>query len=129
MRVRALLLSLALSSGTAVVVPAGTAAAAPVRAERERPAVVEKRVIGRSVQGRPIVAWRLGRPGKRRVVLISSMHGNEPHTRQILWSLRDGRRLKGVDLWVVPTYNPDGIARRTRHNARGVDLNLSLIHI
>ena len=89
----------------------------------ERPAVVEKRTIGHSVRGRPIMAYRLGEPGKRRIVLISTMHGNEPHTRLILQSLRDGRPIRGVDLWVIPTYNPDGLARRTRRNARGVDLN------
>ena len=89
-----------------------------------RPAVIERRVIGRSVQGRPIVAWHLGEPGKRRIVLISSMHGNEHATTQILAALRDGRRhVRGIDLWVVPTYNPDGVARRTRRNAHGVDLN------
>ncbi|QIK74146.1 M14 family zinc carboxypeptidase [Nocardioides piscis] len=86
-------------------------------------AVVERAVIGTSVAGRPIRAWRLGEPGRRRVVLVSTMHGNEPHTRQILTSLRDGRRIRGIDLWVVPTYNPDGLARHTRRNARGVDLN------
>ncbi|PUA79432.1 M14 family zinc carboxypeptidase [Nocardioides currus] len=95
----------------------------------ERPsAVVERRVIGTSAAGRPIRAWRLGEPGKRRVVLISTMHGNEPHTRQILTSLRDGRPIRGIDLWVVPTYNPDGLARHTRRNARGVDLNRNYPH-
>ena len=89
----------------------------------DRPAVVEARTIGHSVKGRPIRAWRLGEPGKRRIVLVSTMHGNEPHTRGILASLRDGRAIRGVDLWVIPTYNPDGLARGTRRNARGVDLN------
>lgn len=90
----------------------------------DRPsAVVERRVIGTSVGGRPIRAWRLGEPGKKRIVLISTMHGNEPHTRQILTSLRDGRPIRGIDLWVIPTYNPDGLARHSRRNARGVDLN------
>ena len=56
-------------------------------------------------------------------MLVSTMHGNEPHTRRILETLRDGRALRGVDLWVIPTYNPDGLARGTRRNARGVDLN------
>lgn len=88
-----------------------------------RPAVVEVRTLGRSVDGRPIRAWRLGEPGTRPVVLVSTMHGDEPHTRAILESLRDGRPLRGIDLWVVPTYNPDGLARGTRRNARGVDLN------
>jgi murein peptide amidase A len=89
----------------------------------DRPAVVEVRTIGHSVKGRPIRAWRLGEPGKRPIVLVSTMHGNEPHTRWILESLRDGRAIQGIDLWVVPTYNPDGLARGSRRNARGVDLN------
>lgn len=94
----------------------------------ERPAVVEARTIGHSVKGRPIRAWRLGEPGKRRIVLVSTMHGDEPHTRAILETLRDGRAIRGVDLWVVPTYNPDGLARGTRRNARGVDLNRNFPH-
>ncbi len=57
------------------------------------------------------------------MVLFSTMHGNERRTHTILESLRDGRAIRGVDLWVVPTYNPDGYARGTRRNAHGVDLN------
>ncbi len=116
---------------TTLVVPGAASAPAQSPAQTSydaRPAVVEKRTIGRSVRGRPIRAWRLGEPGKRRVVLISTMHGNEPHTRRILESLRDGRAIRGVDLWVVPTYNPDGLARGTRRNARGVDLNRNFPH-
>ena len=96
-------------------------------ADRPR-AVVEHRVIGRSVPGRPLHAWRLGEPGRRRVVLLSTMHGNEPHTRQILTSLRDGRPIRGIDLWVVPVVNPDGLARHSRRNAHGVDLNRNFPH-
>ena len=108
----ALLLTLAL------VAPFAPASAAP-----ETSPVLERRVIGQSVQGRDIVAWHLGEPGTPTYVLISTMHGNEPHTRQILTSLRDGRPIRGIDLWVIPTYNPDGLARHSRRNARGVDLN------
>ncbi|HQR25605.1 MAG TPA: DUF2817 domain-containing protein [Nocardioides sp.] len=86
-------------------------------------AVVERRVIGHSVKGRPIVAYRLGEPGKRVMMLIATLHGNEAAPRQILRSLVEGRPVHGIDLWVVPTYNPDGLARHTRKNARGVDLN------
>ena len=102
--------------------PALTSTAAYVDEGPPR-AAVERRVIGHSVAGRPIRAWRLGEPGRRRIVMISTMHGNEPHTRQILTSLRDGARIRGIDLWVIPTYNPDGLARHSRRNARGVDLN------
>lgn len=135
-------LLVALLAGTALLLPAGTATALPVLpvtdgaatapaatasgaqpVVRRRPAVIGRRLLGRSVQGRKIFAWRLGERGKRRIVMIASMHGDEPHTRQILWALRDGRPIRGIDLWVVPAYNPDGLARRTRGNARGVDLN------
>lgn len=116
---------------TAVLVAVGlavptAAVAAPV--SEGRPAVVEARTIGHSVKGRPIRTWRLGEPGRRRIVLVSTMHGDEPHTRAILETLRDGRAIRGVDLWVVPTYNPDGLARGTRRNARGVDLNRNFPH-
>lgn len=108
----------ALVAGSLIAAPA-YAGPAPV----ERPAVIERLVIGRSVQGRPIAAWHLGQPGKRRVLLISAMHGDEGKPRQILGALRDGSPIRGIDLWVVPVYNPDGLALGTRKNARGVDLN------
>lgn len=94
-------------------------------AAERRPAVVGVQVIGRSVKGRPIRAYHLGeqRADLPTVVLVSTMHGDERHTRHILTGLRDGAPVRGIDLWVVPVYNPDGYARDTRHNARGVDLN------
>ena len=101
--------------------PRSLAQAASVRAAPD--AVVERRLIGRSVQKRPIYAYRLGRPGKPVVMLIATMHGNEAAPRQILRSLVGGAEVRGIDLWVVPTYNPDGLAAHTRRNARGVDLN------
>ncbi|WP_193612137.1 M14 family zinc carboxypeptidase [Nocardioides lijunqiniae] len=108
--------------------PAGSvsSAAAASAPAAGRPAVVGRRVLGTSVRGRKIVAWRLGEPAGprvRTVVLISTMHGNEPATRRILESLRDGAPVEGINLWVIPTYNPDGLARGTRKNAHGVDLN------
>jgi murein peptide amidase A len=103
-------------------------ASSPARAraaavETAHGAVIGQRVIGHSVRGRAIRAWHLGERGRPRVLLVSTMHGNEAATRQILGSLRDGARIQGLDLWVLPTYNPDGVARHTRKNAHGVDLN------
>ncbi|MBO0811356.1 MAG: hypothetical protein J2P23_04835 [Microlunatus sp.] len=90
-----------------------------------RPAVIGEQVIGHSVQGRPIKAWHLGQQGAgiTTVVLIAQMHGDEQAPADILTSLRDGDPVNGVNLWVVPTYNPDGHANDARQNAHGVDLN------
>lgn len=86
--------------------------------------VVESRVIGHSVRGRAIRAYRVGDPtSANRVVVMATLHGDEPATRRILTALRDGRPVRGVDLWLIPVANPDGLARHTRKNAHGVDLN------
>jgi protein MpaA len=100
-------------------VPLTAQAAVPAK-----PAVVETKVIGHSVKGRPIVAYRLGQPtSTRKVVIMAGMHGDEPGPSRILYRLRDGRPIKGADIWIIPVYNPDGRARDTRQNADGVDLN------
>ncbi|KAA1374623.1 DUF2817 domain-containing protein [Aeromicrobium fastidiosum] len=97
---------------------------APATAATERPAVVEKRVIGHSVKGRDIVAWRLGDPtSSTKVLLLAAMHGDEKGSVTTLRTLRDGRPIKGADIWVVPVVNPDGYASNRRQNAHGVDLN------
>jgi hypothetical protein len=89
-----------------------------------KPAVVQVRVIGHTVKGRAIVAYRLGQPSSpTKVVFMAGMHGDEQGPARILYQLRDGRPIKGADIWVVPVYNPDGRARHTRQNADGVDLN------
>ena len=108
---------------TALPATGGVPAAGAI-ALAERPAVVEHRVIGHTVKGRAIHAWRVGDPdARRKVVALAAMHGDEQAPRRILRSLRDGRAITGVDLWLVPTVNPDGVARGTRKNAHGVDLN------
>ncbi len=87
-------------------------------------AVVEHRIIGHTVKGRGIVAWRVGQPSARRkVVVLAAMHGNETGPSRILKNLLNGRRIRGADIWLVPQYNRDGVIRRTRQNAHGVDLN------
>ena len=93
-------------------------------AAKARPAVVEKRVIGHTVKGDAIVAWRLGQPtATRKVVVLAAMHGNEKGPSRILGNLRDGKPVTGADIWVIPHYNRDGEAENTRKNAHGVDLN------
>lgn len=111
--------------GTLLASLALVVAFAPAPPAAAEPTVIDKVVIGRSVQDRPIVAYHLGKPGRKvpTVVLIATMHGNEAAPRQILQALVKGEPVRRLDLWVVPTYNPDGLAAGTRKNARGVDLN------
>lgn len=120
MRLGILLTGAAVAAGLLTAVPTSADARRP---PEERPAVVEKRVIGHSVRGRPISAYHLGEHGYPKVVLISTMHGDESRTRQILATLRDGKPIHRLNLWVLPVYNPDGLASGTRKNARDVDLN------
>ena len=103
--------------------PAVRAAALHAVLPRTGGAVIGRQVIGHSVDGRAIWAWHLGRPGAPKAVAMAVMHGNETDPRQILLALKDGPPITGVDLWVIPTYNPDGLAAHTRANAHGVDLN------
>lgn len=81
-------------------------------------------VLGRSEQGRPIIAWETGDPnGKRRVLVVGCIHGNETAGIAIADAVTHARAPAGTDVWVVPDLNPDGVAASTRQNARGVDLN------
>ncbi len=80
-------------------------------------------VIGHSAQGRAIAATRVGDPrAPVRALVVGDVHGNEPAGEAIVARLAR-ERPAGVALWLVRTANPDGRARGTRQNARGVDLN------
>ena len=87
------------------------------------PHVIESRVIGTSVLGRPIIADRMGTPGGRVVLLIGMIHGDETKGSLITQLLRTMPTPVGIDLWLIDTMNPDGFAAGTRGNANGVDLN------
>ena len=88
----------------------------------------EIRILGTSVLGRPIQAFRFGTPGGRVVVVVGSIHGNEQAGHQIARYLQDAAVIPGgVDLWVIDTVNPDGVFRSTRTNANGVDLNRNFV--
>ena len=81
-------------------------------------------MLGRSEQGRPIIAWEAGDPNaKRRVLVVGCIHGNEPAGIAIADAVTHASVPAGTDVWVIPDLNPDGVAANTRQNARGVDLN------
>lgn len=85
--------------------------------------------IGRSVEGRVIEAMTLG-SGARRVLIIGGIHGDETegsrHVEALVAGLREAQgagELDAFTLMVIRDGNPDGRARGTRANTRGVDLN------
>jgi murein DD-endopeptidase MepM/ murein hydrolase activator NlpD len=113
--------SLPLSSATPSVLDQVTPTATPEKVARQ--------VIGRSVQGRSIAAYRIGQ-GPIKVVLIGDIHGQfEANTyelaRQLLahFQASPGQVPGNVSLWIIPTMNPDGLATGHRWNANDVDLN------
>jgi len=80
-------------------------------------------VLGRSVDGRAIVAYQVGdKDSPHSELVIGCIHGNEPAGIAIA-KLLERSSTQGVNLWVVPVLNPDGEAAATRGNAHGVDLN------
>jgi protein MpaA len=117
-----IVLALAALAGCRVSPPAP-----PAPRPAPEPVVVERELVGRSVEGRPIEALTMG-DGPVTVLVIASIHGDESAgtwlVRTLVERLEDrptwlrGRRLVAVDV-----VNPDGVAAGTRHNARDVDLN------
>lgn len=80
-------------------------------------------VIGRSVEGRAIEVIRRGDPDGVRVLAIGSIHGTEPAGVEVIRELATIAVPEGIELWLIPTGNPDGLAAGVRQNAAGVDLN------
>ena len=84
---------------------------------------------GASVQDRPIAVVRRGpQDAPRRVLVVGSVHGDEPGGRQVTAALLRRTPPDGVAVYVVHDLNPDGSRRGTRTNARGVDLNRNFPH-
>ena len=92
--------------------------------------------IGTSVQGRAIdVIHRVDIPGARLavddpnrvvVLVVGVIHGDEQAGLEVIKELRamlPSEIPANVDLWLLPTINPDGVAPNQRHNANQVDLN------
>lgn len=85
------------------------------------------RTVGHSLEHRPILVRTLGR-GPRRVLWVGGIHGNEREsaltTRELPAAFLTTPGLADrVTLTLVEDLNPDGSARHTRENARGIDLN------
>jgi protein MpaA len=88
---------------------------------------IQRQTVGRSVQNRPIESIVLGQSYDVTLVL-AAIHGNEPAGVRLAERLaehlqRHAELLQGRKVVILPVANPDGIARGTRFNANGVDLN------
>lgn len=80
-------------------------------------------VVGRSQSDRAIRAYRAGEPGKPVVVVMATMHGEEDFGQYVAYGLMEGRKITGIDLWILPVVNPDGLAHDRRWVNGHVDLN------
>jgi murein peptide amidase A len=83
-------------------------------------AVPSAEQLGRSWEGRPIDVVHVRGEGPR-IVVVGCIHGDECEGIEVTRLLE--RSAATADLWLVHQLNPDGFARRSRFNARGVDLN------
>jgi len=91
------------------------------------PPAIETFIVGRSVEGRPIECVVVGEQGDA-LLIVASIHGNEsrgtPLVRRLLKELETrGDLVNSRRIIVIPEANPDGMMRRSRYNARGIDLN------
>ncbi|MGH2924054.1 MAG: M14 family zinc carboxypeptidase, partial [Solirubrobacterales bacterium] len=109
------------------VVAALAAATSPAQAPEPVPSPF---TAGHSVDGRAIVAERIGDPAAERVALaVGVIHGDERAGVRVLSALRAREdRLDGVQVWLLRSLNPDGEERDARKNAHGVDLNRNFPH-
>jgi predicted deacylase len=84
--------------------------------------------IGTSSQGRAINAYYFG-SGTTTILYTGAIHGSEASTKSLMDRWIQDLEAKArtipahMSIVVVPTINPDGIARGTRTNANNVDLN------
>ncbi|HVV15576.1 MAG TPA: M14 family zinc carboxypeptidase [Polyangia bacterium] len=78
--------------------------------------------IGRSTEGRPIVARRFGGAGPP-LLVMGGIHGDEPASVDALLDLLSRLRVGPAPFWLVPAANPDGLSAGRKNSARDVDLN------
>ena len=96
----------------------------PLRPRPLRGAVpFEPHVYGRSLQGRPLEVWLPLDGGAPELMIVAGIHGEEPETTVALSSALRSVEPAQLRSAVVLAANPDGLARGTRGNARGVELN------
>ena len=115
-----LVLAASVTVGVTLTASAGRAAAGGVATP-----VLERKLLGFSVQGRAIFAYHVGEAHIHPInLIVGQMHGDEKAGVTLARSVVNAQRsVEDINLWIIPTMNPDGYAANTRQNAHGVDLN------
>lgn len=84
--------------------------------------------IGKSAQGRSILAYRFG-SGSNAVLYVGGVHGNEQNAKRLVdkWMAEVNANPDKVpvnrSIVIIPLVNPDGYAKNQRVNANGINLN------
>jgi protein MpaA len=91
------------------------------------PPAARYEIVGKSVQGRPMMSLTLGQ-GTDVTFILATIHGNEPAgtplVRRLSAHLRQNPEiLNGRKVVLLRLANPDGLIHNSRYNAHGVDLN------
>jgi hypothetical protein len=91
--------------------------------------ILERRVIGQSVQGRDLSMTVAGYQRGNPVVVIGSIQGDQESTRTLVDAIvnfyrkNEGKIPDNTTFYLIPTINPDGNVSDSRYNAHEVDLN------
>lgn len=83
---------------------------------------VRTELVGESTLGQQVRSFTLG-SGRPRVLVVGCIHGDECAGSVVANRLLHAAPPERGSIVVVQDVNPDGHARKTRTNARGVDLN------
>ena len=114
--------------------------------QKQYPQIISLIEIGKSVEGRSLMFAKLTSPAKAGIMdpatrpefkYIANMHGDEIVGRELMVKLiedfaknygKDARTTKildSVQVYIMPSMNPDGAMKKVRENSHGVDLNRS----
>jgi hypothetical protein len=108
--------------------------------EKRNKKVFQIEKIGASYENRAIYMLKAGK-GKKKIMIWSQMHGNEPTGTGALFDLFNffetpgkfandiEKILNNCSFWFIPMLNPDGAERFQRRNAQDIDINRDALRL
>lgn len=85
-------------------------------------------IFATTAQALPVLGFKIG-TGKRRVLILGGVHGDEPEGVIAAYGLLKvlyNDPVAQLSITLVPEFNKDGVLASTRSNSRDVDLNRNL---